>query len=84
MDGSVLCARKLRTVHALPRRLRLATETFEKFIDGTARKRDIDDMWELADNIDGKTICALGAAVAWPTKSYLVKFRHEFEAVCKN
>ncbi len=56
----------------------------KKFLDGTARKGDIDDMWELADNIDGKTICALGAAVAWPTKSYLVKFRHEFEAVCKN
>lgn len=56
----------------------------KKFLEGTARKRDIDDMWQLADNIDGKTICALGQAVAWPTKSYLVKFRHEFEALCRN
>jgi NADH-quinone oxidoreductase subunit F len=56
----------------------------KKFIQGTARKKDIDDMWQLADNIDGKTICALGQAVAWPTKSYLVKYRHEFEALCRN
>jgi NADH-quinone oxidoreductase subunit F len=56
----------------------------KKFLEGTARKKDIDDMWQLADNIDGKTICALGQAVAWPTKSYLVKFRHEFEALCRN
>ncbi|MBK6910723.1 MAG: NADH-quinone oxidoreductase subunit NuoF [bacterium] len=56
----------------------------KKFLDGSARKRDIDDMWEVANNIDGKTICALGAAVAWPTKSYLEKYRHEFEAVCKS
>ena len=54
-----------------------------RFIDGHATREDIDDMFEIADNIDGKTICALGQAVAWPTKSYLQKYRHEFEALVK-
>ena len=59
--------------------LRLA----KKLLAGKGTRKDIDDMYEVADNIDGKTICALGAAVAWPTKSYLVKYRHEFEALVK-
>ncbi|MBU0508098.1 NADH-quinone oxidoreductase subunit NuoF [bacterium] len=59
--------------------LRLAT----RIADGKGRRRDIDDLYEVANNIDGKTICALGAAVAWPTKSYIKKFRHEFEALVK-
>ncbi len=59
--------------------LRLAT----RILEGKGRRRDLDDLYEIADNIDGKTICALGAAVAWPTKSYIKKFRHEFEALIK-
>lgn len=54
-----------------------------RIAEGKGRTRDIDDMYEIADNIDGKTICALGQAVAWPAKSYLKKFRHEFEALVK-
>jgi NADH-quinone oxidoreductase subunit F len=57
--------------------LRLAT----RIAEGRGKRRDVDDLYRLADNIDGKTICALGAAVAWPTKSYVTKFRHEFEAL---
>ncbi len=59
--------------------LRLAT----RIVEGKGKKRDLDDMYELADNIDGKTICALGQAVAWPTKSYLQKFRPEFESLIR-
>ncbi len=59
--------------------LRIAT----RIASGRGRRRDLDDLFELADNIDGKTICALGQAVAWPTKSYIKKFRHEFEALVK-
>jgi NADH-quinone oxidoreductase subunit F len=43
---------------------------------------DIDKLWEVADNFEGmggKTICALADAAAWPTKSYIEKFREEFE-----
>lgn len=59
--------------------LRLAT----RIVEGKGRSRDLDDMLDLAENIDGKTICALGAAVAWPTKSYIQKFRPEFEALIR-
>ena len=34
----------------------------------------------VADNIAGKTICAFGEACAWPTQSFLAKFKEEFAA----
>ena len=34
----------------------------------------------VADNIAGRTICAFGEACAWPTQSFIEKFREEFEA----
>ena len=42
-----------------------------------------DDMVKLkgvADRIEGRTICALGDAAAWPVQSFLKHFAHEFEA----
>jgi NADH-quinone oxidoreductase subunit F len=50
--------------------------------DGKGTMEDIDKLWEVADNFEGmggKTICALADAAAWPTKSYIEKFREEFE-----
>jgi len=32
----------------------------------------------VADNIAGRTICAFGEACAWPTQSFVEKFREEF------
>src|SRR5258707_4906829 len=34
----------------------------------------------VADNIAGRTICAFGEACAWPTQSFVEKFREEFAA----
>ncbi|MFL6569902.1 MAG: NADH-quinone oxidoreductase subunit NuoF [Chthoniobacterales bacterium] len=34
----------------------------------------------VADNIAGRTICAFGEACAWPTQSFVDKFKEEFEA----
>ena len=34
----------------------------------------------VADNIAGRTICAFGEACAWPTQSFVAKFREEFNA----
>jgi NADH-quinone oxidoreductase subunit F len=47
---------------------------------GKGRPRDVDLLWEIADNIDGKTICPLGEAAAWPVKAFVTKYRKEFEA----
>ena len=34
---------------------------------------------DVANQIEGHTICALGDAAAWPVQSFLKHFRHEFE-----
>ncbi len=51
--------------------------------DGHGRPEDVDLLFEVADNIDGKTICPLGEAAAWPVKAFLKNYRSEFEAACK-
>ncbi len=42
---------------------------------------DLDRLKSVADRIEGRTICALGDAAAWPVQSFLKHFRHEFEAM---
>ena len=52
--------------------------------EGNGRPEDIDMLVNVANNIDGNTICALGEAAAWPVKWTVKKFRKEFEAKFKN
>lgn len=40
--------------------------------------QDPDTLKTVADNIAGRTICAFGEACAWPTQSFVEKFRDEF------
>ena len=40
----------------------------------------LDLLIDVANNIDGNTICALGEAAAWPTKFTIERLREEFEA----
>jgi NADH-quinone oxidoreductase subunit F len=47
--------------------------------NGQGKNEDIDLLYDVADNIEGNTICALGEAAAWPTKSFVKKFRQEFQ-----
>jgi NADH-quinone oxidoreductase subunit F len=46
---------------------------------GEGRPEDLDLLINLADNIAGRTICALGDAAALPVKSFIQHFRAEFE-----
>jgi len=55
-----------------------------KILAGLGRPADLDLMLDLADNMNGKTICPLGAAMALPTMAFIRKFRHEFLALMKN
>ena len=50
-----------------------------RIIDGDGREEDIDKLVDVANKIEGHTICALGDAAAWPVQSFLKHFRHEFE-----
>ncbi len=52
----------------------------KKILRGDGTIADIDLLRELCDNIEGKTVCVLSAACTMPVRSYLDKFRHEFEA----
>ena len=46
---------------------------------GLGRPEDLDLLTSVADNICGRTICALGDAAAFPVKSFVKHFRSEFE-----
>jgi NADH-quinone oxidoreductase subunit F len=50
-----------------------------RFQDGDGRREDIDLLMDIANNIEGNTICALGDAAAWPVQSMIRRFRDEFE-----
>jgi len=47
--------------------------------NGQGRQEDLDLLVDVADNIEGRTICALGDAAAWPVQSFLKHFRDEFQ-----
>src|SRR5271154_1077598 len=52
----------------------------DRMIAGGGVQRDPDILKTVADNIAGRTICAFGEACAWPTQSFVEKFRDEFQA----
>ncbi len=47
---------------------------------GEGKLKDLDVLLDVANNIEGNTICALGDAAAWPVQSAIKRFRDEFEA----
>jgi len=49
--------------------------------NGEGTPADLDRLKSVADRIEGRTICALGDAAAWPVQSFLKHFRHEFDAM---
>ena len=46
---------------------------------GHGRPADMDLLNSVADNIQGRTICALGDAAAMPVRAMIKHYRHEFE-----
>ena len=46
---------------------------------GQGRPDDMDLLNNIADNIKGRTICALGDAAAMPVQAMIKHFREEFE-----
>lgn len=50
-----------------------------KIIDGHGTMKDIDLLWDVQSKIEGRTICPLGDAAAWPVASAIRHFRKEFE-----
>ena len=46
---------------------------------GRGTEQDLDLLVDVANHIEGHTICALGDAAAWPVQSFVTHFRDEFE-----
>jgi NADH-quinone oxidoreductase subunit F len=53
----------------------------ERIAHGKGRMEDIDLLNSVADNIQGRTICALGDAAAMPVRAMIKHFKHEFIAM---
>jgi NADH-quinone oxidoreductase subunit F len=54
-------------------------DVIERILHGKGREQDINLLLDIADNINGKTLCALGDAAAGPVMSFVKKFRGDFE-----
>jgi NADH-quinone oxidoreductase subunit F len=55
-----------------------------RITQGAGTEADLDMLVDVANKIEGHTICALGDAAAWPVQSFLKHFRHEFEYMVAN
>jgi NADH-quinone oxidoreductase subunit F len=51
----------------------------KRIVVGEGRMEDLQLLVDVANRIEGHTICALGDAAAWPVQSFVKNFRHEFE-----
>lgn len=52
--------------------------------EGHADHSDLEKLVNVANKIEGRTICALGEAAAWPVQSFVQQFHHEFEYFVKH
>lgn len=55
-----------------------------RITEGKGEETDLDKLVDVANKIEGHTICALGDAAAWPVQSFLQHFHHEFEYMIRN
>jgi NADH-quinone oxidoreductase subunit F len=51
--------------------------------EGEGNLRDLDLLLQLCDNMEGRTVCALADAAAWPVRWTIKRFREEFEQKCR-
>ena len=51
----------------------------KRILAGEGRREELNLLLDVANRIEGHTICALGDAAAWPVQSFLKHYRHEFE-----
>jgi NADH-quinone oxidoreductase subunit F len=54
-----------------------------KIKNGEGEIKDLDLLLDLTTQMEGRTICALADAAAWPVRHTITRFRDEFEQRCK-
>ncbi len=52
----------------------------DKIESGRAEHADLDLLRNVCDRVEGRSLCALGDFAVWPVRSYIDKYRAEFEA----
>lgn len=55
-----------------------------RIVEGKGEQADLEKLVDVANKIEGHTICALGDAAAWPVQSFLHHYLHEFEYMIRN
>jgi NADH-quinone oxidoreductase subunit F len=55
-----------------------------RIVEGRGEMDDLSRLVDVANKIEGHTICALGDAAAWPVQSFLKQFPEEFEYMVQN
>ena len=55
------------------------SRVIHRILEGKGHSDDLAKLDDIAANIMGRTICALGDAAAMPVGGFLKHFRHEFE-----
>ncbi len=55
-----------------------------RIVEGKGEESDLAKLVDVANKIEGHTICALGDAAAWPVQSFLNHYMHEFEYMVRN
>ncbi len=53
----------------------------DRIANGAGKQSDLERLQRIANNIEGRTICGLGDAAVQPVRSFITKFRTEFEAL---
>ncbi len=65
-------------MHPLPRGCNWMESILDRIERGEGRPEDADLLLDMADNIGGKSLCALGDAAIGPVISSVKKFRAEY------
>jgi NADH-quinone oxidoreductase subunit F len=55
----------------------------DKIAQGRGERQDVDNVHQIARQMEMKTICALADGAAMPAKSYIEKFRGDFDALVR-
>ncbi|MGC4042635.1 MAG: NADH-quinone oxidoreductase subunit NuoF [Armatimonas sp.] len=53
-------------------------KVYDRIVSGAGQESDIDLLWDICDNIRGKSFCPLGEGAIWPVMTSLRLFRDEY------
>ena len=56
----------------------------DRITNGNGKESDLELLVDVANRIEGNTICAFGDASAWPVQSFIEHYYEEFEYMVKN